>query len=61
MSVDSKHTDDILSALSKHETTGDAKVVGRVLKGKPRVVMKTSIGGRKIIQVPYGEPVPRVC
>ena len=61
MSVDSKHTDDILSALSKHKTTSDAKIVGRVLKGKARVVMKTFIGGRKIIQVPYGEPVPRVC
>jgi hydrogenase expression/formation protein HypE len=61
MSVDHGKTDDILSALSKHKTTRDACVVGRVLDGKARVVMKTTIGGRKIIQVPYGEPVPRVC
>ena len=61
MSVDPGKADDILSALSKHKTTRDACVVGRVLDGKARVVMKTTIGGRKIIQVPYGEPVPRVC
>ena len=61
MCVDSKNTDDIISSLSKHKTTKNAKVVGKVLGGKTRVVVKTAIGGRKIIQVPYGEPVPRVC
>jgi hydrogenase expression/formation protein HypE len=61
MSVDPKSTDDILDALSKHESTKDACVVGNVVEGKGRVVMRTAIGGRKIIQVPYGEPIPRVC
>jgi hydrogenase expression/formation protein HypE len=61
MSVDPNKTDDILDALSKHKTTADAQVVGKVLDGKARVVMRTTIGGRKIIQVPYGEPIPRVC
>ncbi len=61
MSVDSNHTGDILDALAKYKTTRDARVVGKVLDGKARVVMKTTIGGRKIIQVPYGEPIPRVC
>ncbi|KXH75025.1 MAG: hypothetical protein AM326_09355 [Candidatus Thorarchaeota archaeon SMTZ-45] len=61
MIVDSTNTDDILSALSKHKTTNDARVVGKVLDGKARVVMRTKIGGRKILQVPYGEPIPRVC
>jgi len=61
MSVDSDKTDDILHTLTKHKTTKNARVVGKVLSGKARVVMSTTIGGRKIIQVPYGEPVPRVC
>lgn len=61
MSVDSKDSDDILGALTKYKTTEDARVVGKVLDGKGRVVMRTIIGGRKIIQVPYGEPIPRVC
>ncbi len=61
MAADPNHTDDILKALSKYEATKDAQVVGTFKKGSARVVMKTAIGGRKVIQVPYGEPVPRVC
>ncbi len=61
MSVESRDTDDILDALTKYKTTQDPRVVGKVLDGKARVVMRTTIGGRKIIQVPYGEPIPRVC
>jgi len=61
MAVEPSHTDDILSVLGNHELTKDALVVGKFSKGKSRVLMKTTIGGRKVIQVPYGEPVPRVC
>jgi hydrogenase expression/formation protein HypE len=61
MTVGAESAEDILSALRGFDTTKDAKRVGKVSEGKPRVVMKTQIGGRKLIQVPYGEPVPRVC
>lgn len=61
MAVDSEYTERVLSALSDFRTTQNARVVGKVKEGTPRVVMKTQIGGRKIVQVPYGEPVPRVC
>ncbi len=61
MAVDPNYTDSILTALSKHESTKDAQLVGKFQKGSSRVLMKTAIGGRKVIQVPYGEPVPRVC
>ncbi|TXT56655.1 MAG: hypothetical protein BAJATHORv1_20245 [Candidatus Thorarchaeota archaeon] len=61
MTVDPKKTSDIIDALRNHEATRDACVIGTVKEDRPRVIMRTSIGGRKIIQVPYGEPVPRVC
>jgi hydrogenase expression/formation protein HypE len=61
MAVDSTKTDGILKALRKHNATKDAQVIGHVQDGKPRVIMTTSIGGTKVVQVPYGEPVPRVC
>ncbi|MHA2141243.1 MAG: hydrogenase expression/formation protein HypE [Candidatus Thorarchaeota archaeon] len=61
MSVDPSKTESIIKALHNHEATKDSKTIGTVTKDKPRVVMKTEIGGRKIVQVPYGEPVPRVC
>ncbi len=59
--VDSDRTDEVLKALRTHKTTSDAKAIGTVREGPGRVVMRTSIGGRKVVQVPYGEPVPRVC
>ncbi|MGY5874533.1 MAG: hydrogenase expression/formation protein HypE [Candidatus Thorarchaeota archaeon] len=61
MAVDTSRTDEILSKLKKHVATKDAQIIGKVQSGTARVLMKTAIGGRKIIQVPYGEPVPRVC
>jgi hydrogenase expression/formation protein HypE len=61
MAVDPEHTQSLINALRKHKPTKDAQVIGKINAGPYRVLMKTSIGGRKIIQVPYGEPVPRVC
>jgi len=61
ISVDSAQTDEVLSVLKSYSTTKDAKLIGSVRSGPGRVLMRTEIGGRKIIQVPYGEPVPRVC
>lgn len=61
MAVDPEVSDDILTALSKHDSTKDAKIIGTSQNGTARVIMKTEIGGKKILQIPYGEPVPRVC
>ncbi|UCE11640.1 MAG: hydrogenase expression/formation protein HypE [Candidatus Thorarchaeota archaeon] len=61
MAVDPSSTKGILAALGRAPQTRDAKVIGKLREGKTRVVMKTAVGGRKIIQVPYGEPIPRVC
>lgn len=61
MIVDSSKTEDMLEALRGYEATIQCKVIGKVADGPSRVAMKTEIGGRKIVQVPYGEPIPRVC
>ena len=62
MAVDSSKTEAVLKALGNHESTSTAQVIGTVTdEKKARVTMRTQIGGRKIIQVPYGEPIPRVC
>ncbi len=61
MTVDPSKTDEVLRALREHEATSECCKIGRVTEGASRVVMKTEIGGSKIVQVPYGEPIPRVC
>jgi hydrogenase expression/formation protein HypE len=54
-------TSGILDALARFETTESALVIGKARKGDSRVLMKTAVGGRKVLQIPLGEPVPRVC
>ncbi len=40
----------------------DARVIGRVVNGSPdRVVLKTAVGGSRIIEPPSGEILPRIC
>lgn len=53
--------DNVLSSIKAHPLGRDAEIIGRVIKGKPRVVIETAIGGRRIMDAPYGDPVPRIC
>ena len=39
----------------------DAAVIGRVERGRAQVVAVTDLGGRRIIEMPYGEELPRIC
>ena len=41
----------------------DAAVIGSILEAdaRPIVELKTTIGGRRIVQMPYGRDLPRIC
>jgi len=40
----------------------DAVVIGRAKSERPgKVLLKTTIGGTRILNAPLGEPIPRVC
>jgi len=39
----------------------EAAVIGRVQDGRPRVVGTSALGGQRIIEMPYGEELPRIC
>ncbi len=58
---DKNATDDILKLLTNTELGKNAALIGSVVKGKGEVHVKTSIGGTRILDKPYGEPIPRVC
>jgi hydrogenase expression/formation protein HypE len=52
----------VLDAMKKHELGINAAVIGNVEESsKGRVVLKTSIGGERVIDLPTGELVPRIC
>ena len=61
MIVDVEIANDILKVLRKTELGKYAAIVGEAQEGPSRVIMKTEIGGRRIVREPYGSPMPRIC
>ena len=54
--------DHVLAAMRAHEYGRDAVAIGRVVENHPRmVVMRTAIGGTRVIPMPLGEQLPRIC
>ncbi len=51
----------VLAALKKTKYGKGAALIGEVRKGKGRVVLKTNVGGERLLESPAGDPVPRVC
>jgi len=39
----------------------NAMIIGKASEGRSRVVLRTEIGGRRILEPPSGDPVPRIC
>jgi len=54
--------DAILKALRKHPLGTRAAIVGTVTDEYPgRVILGTEVGGRRFLDMPLGDPVPRIC
>jgi hydrogenase expression/formation protein HypE len=54
--------DGVLAAMRAHPRGRDAVALGRVVAAHPRlVVMRTAIGGTRVIPLPLGEQLPRIC
>ncbi|PKN70557.1 MAG: hydrogenase expression/formation protein HypE [Deltaproteobacteria bacterium HGW-Deltaproteobacteria-12] len=52
----------VLNAMQSHKYGRGAAIIGTVDKAaQGRVVLKTSIGGERVIDLPTGELVPRIC
>lgn len=61
MGVVKEKADEILEALKKTEEGKDAAVIGEVKKGDGMVILNTLVGGKRIVDMPIGDPVPRIC
>lgn len=59
--VDSRAADAVLAALRNHPRGRDATVIGRVTPGTPRVTVRTELGAQRLLDVPVGEQLPRIC
>jgi hydrogenase expression/formation protein HypE len=61
--VSPEAVDDCLRICKNHPLGKDANVIGQVCQSSdmPLVEMKTQIGGKRIVQMPYGRELPRIC
>jgi hydrogenase expression/formation protein HypE len=52
----------ILMAMRKHQYGKEAAIIGKVVEAHPRLVTaRTAIGGQRVVDVPAGELLPRIC
>jgi hydrogenase expression/formation protein HypE len=59
--VVNEKADELLKFLKATEEGADAEIIGSVVSTMKGVAMQTAVGGKRIIQRPVGDPVPRIC
>ncbi|MFP4136220.1 MAG: hydrogenase expression/formation protein HypE [Candidatus Acetothermia bacterium] len=60
--VKEEDAENVLGALKSHPLGEEAALVGKVTRENPgKVIMKTQVGGRRFLEAPMGDPVPRIC
>ncbi|HVK21118.1 MAG TPA: hydrogenase expression/formation protein HypE [Actinokineospora sp.] len=60
--VDGAHVDSALAALRAHPLGAEAAVIGRVKDDPPGLVLlNTTFGGTRIVDLLVGDPLPRIC
>jgi hydrogenase expression/formation protein HypE len=54
--------DRMLARMSRHPLGRDAALIGEVIEQHPRMVlMKTQVGGTRVVDLLFGEQLPRIC
>lgn len=54
--------DAILAKMHEHPLGKEARIIGAVVSDHPKMVLlKTQIGGKRVVDVLFGEPLPRIC
>jgi len=57
-----EHADNLLKLLQKHKHGRRAAVIGKVTEENPgRVLLRTRVGGTRIVTMLTGEQLPRIC
>jgi len=61
--VSAEVADECLRICQSHELGTNARIIGEVvpMRDAPLVEMRTKIGGKRIVQMPYGRELPRIC
>ncbi len=61
--VSPESAEDCLNVCKTHPLGKKAKIIGEVVETRdvPAVEIETRIGGKRIVQMPYGRELPRIC
>lgn len=52
---------EVLEELRQTKEGKDAQIIGETTNQFNGVVLKTAVGGKRILAPPIGDPVPRIC
>ncbi|MBI3601083.1 MAG: hydrogenase expression/formation protein HypE [Nitrospinae bacterium] len=62
MIVSSADKDRVLKIIQNHPLGRDARIIGEIVSSpKEMVTLKTVVGGTRIVDMPSGEQLPRIC
>ncbi len=53
--------EDVLKAIRTNRYGRDAVVIGEVVSTHSGVILETEVGGKRIMDPPHGDPIPRIC
>ncbi|MGD9960683.1 hydrogenase expression/formation protein HypE [Nocardioides sp.] len=60
--VPAEHADEMLAAMRRHPLGVGARRIGTCVADHPRmVVARTGLGGTRVVDLPVGEQLPRIC
>jgi hydrogenase expression/formation protein HypE len=60
--VPREHADAVLTAMRAHPLGAEARIIGEAVADHPgMVVARTGLGGTRVVDMPIGEQLPRIC
>lgn len=60
--VPADHADHVMEAMRRHPLGRDAAIIGHIVEDHPRmVVLKSLVGGERVVTMIAGEQLPRIC
>ena len=60
--VPREHADEVLAAMRAHPLGGGAAIIGECVSEHPGIVVTTTtFGGTRVVDMPLGEQLPRIC
>lgn len=61
LGVVKEKADEVLSVIKKHPLGKNAAIIGEAADKVRDVVLETTVGGKRNLHKPIGDPIPRIC